>query len=153
MMQAAPSTIEQVLLEHALAQVLTRYATVCDTRNYALLPEVFTEDCVTNYGGHTRHGIVAVHEMISTHLDGCGPTQHLLGNLEVDATSDPANVRSKIHVRAVHKGLNERSQLRYDAIGFYEDLWTLTAAGWRIRERRMKMLLEIGDRTVLQPAG
>ena len=71
----------------------------------------------------------------------------------MDATSDPANVRSKIHVRAVHKGLNERSKLRYDAIGFYEDLWTLTATGWRIRERRMKMLLEIGDRTVLQPAG
>ena len=151
-MNAAASTLEQVLLEHALSQTLTRYATACDTRNWDLLQQVFTPDCTTVYGGsYTCEGVVRVRHMISTHLDGCGSTQHLLGNLEVDA-SNPAHPRSKIQVRAVHQGLGERAHLRYDAIGFYEDEWLQLPQGWRIQKRSMTMLLEIGDRSVLQPA-
>ena len=151
-MQIASSTLEQLLLEHALSQTLTRYATVCDTRNWDLLDQVFTPDCTTVYGGdYVCQGVAKVRRMISTHLDGCGPTQHLLGNLEVDASA-PSRPRSKIHVRASHRGLGERSHLRYDAIGFYEDEWQLQAEGWRIHKRSMTMLLEIGDRSVLQPA-
>jgi len=151
-MPASASTPEQLLLEHALAQVLTRYATACDTRDWDLLQQVFAPDCSTLYGGsYACQGLEQVRRMISSHLDGCGPTQHLLGNLEVDA-SDPSRVRSKIQVRAAHRGLGERSQLRYDAIGFYEDSWVQLPQGWRIQQRSMSMLLEIGDRSVLQPA-
>lgn len=150
-MHDTPSTLEQVLLEHALTQVLTRYATACDTRNWALLDGVFTPGCETVYGGsYVCRGIEQVRHMISSHLDGCGATQHLLGNLEVNA-SNPPKVRSKIQVRAVHCGLAERSKLRYDAIGFYEDEWVQLPQGWRIQHRSMTMLLEIGDRSVLQP--
>lgn len=150
-MNAAASTLEQVLLEHALSQTLTRYATACDTRNWDLLQQVFTPDCTTVYGGYICEGVARVRHMISTHLDGCGHTQHLLGNLEVDA-SNPARPRSKIQVRAVHQGLGERAHLRYDAIGFYEDEWLQLPQGWHIQKRSMTMLLEIGDRSVLQPA-
>ncbi|MEG0052139.1 MAG: nuclear transport factor 2 family protein [Comamonas sp.] len=151
-MQAATSTMEQLLLEHALSQVLVRYATACDMRNWDLLQQVFAPDCKTIYGGKSKcQGLNEVRYMISSHLDGCGPTQHLLGNLEVDA-SDPACVVSKIQVRAVHKGLNERSALRYDAIGFYEDVWVQLPQGWRIQKRSMTLLMGVGDRSVLQPA-
>ncbi|EED68709.1 nuclear transport factor 2 family protein [Comamonas testosteroni] len=151
-MQTSASTLEQLLLEHALAQTLIRYATACDTRNWDLLQQVFAPDCTTVYGGrYLCEGVAKVRRMISTHLDGCGPTQHLLGNLEVDV-DDPARPRSRIQVRAVHQGLGPRSHLRYDAIGFYEDEWMQLPAGWRIQKRSMTMLLEIGDRSVLQPA-
>lgn len=150
----APSTVEQLLLEHALAQVLVRYARACDGRDWALLDDVFTPDCTTDYCGCICHGVDAVRHMISSHLDGCGPTQHLLGNLQVDAgAAGSAPPRSTIHVRAVHQGLLRRAALRYDAVGFYEDQWTHTPAGWRIHHRRMSMLLELGDRSVLQPGG
>lgn len=151
-MQTSASTLEQLLLEHALAQTLIRYATACDTRNWDLLQQVFAPDCTTVYGGrYLCEGVAKVRRMISTHLDGCGHTQHLLGNLEVDI-DDPARPRSRIQVRAVHQGLGPRSHLRYDAIGFYEDEWMQLPAGWRIQKRSMTMLLEIGDRSVLQPA-
>ena len=151
-MQAAASPLEQLLLEHALSQVTTRYATACDTRNWDLLQQVFTPDCTTVYGGsYICEGVAKVRHMISSHLDGCGPTQHLLGNLEVDA-SNPQRPRSKIQVRAAHQGLGQRAALRYDAIGFYEDEWVQTPEGWRIHKRSMTMLMEIGDRSVLQPA-
>ena len=150
-MRTAASTLEQVLLEHALAQTLTRYATACDTRNWDLLQQVFTPDCTTVYGGsYICEGVAKVRRMISTHLDGCGPTQHLLGNLEVDA-ADPQRPLSRIQVRAAHQGLGERSHLRYDAIGFYEDEWVRLPEGWRIQKRSMTLLLEIGERSVLQP--
>ena len=101
-------------------------------------------------GGYTCEGVVRVRHMISTHLDGCGPTQHLLGNLEVDA-GDPQRPLSRIQVRAAHQGLGERSHLCYDAIGFYEDEWVRLPEGWRIQKRSMTVLLEIGERSVLQP--
>ena len=151
-MQTAASTLEQLLLEHALTQPLIRYATACGTRDWDMLQQVFAPDCTTVYGGSYRcEGIAKVRRMISSHLDGCGPTQHLLGNLEVDA-HDPDRPRSRIQVRAVHQGLGARSHLRYDAIGFYEDEWVRMPAGWRIHKRSMTMLLELGDRSVLQPA-
>lgn len=148
-----PSTLEQVLLEHALAQVLVRYASACDRRDWALLGDVFTPDCTTDYCGRICRGVDEVRHMISTHLDGCGPTQHLLGNLQVDPADASGAPRSTIHVRAVHQGLLGRAPLRYDAVGTYEDQWVHTADGWRIRHRRMSMLLELGDRSVLQPGG
>lgn len=151
-MKAAPSTPEQLALEHALLQVLNRYATAVDTRNLTLLDQVFTADCTATYGGsYICQGVAEIRRMIDVHMGGCGPTQHLLGNLEVDA-SDPARVRSKIHVRAVHAGLHERAPLRYDAVGYYEDEWVQQPQGWRIHSRSMTLLLEIGDRSVMQPA-
>ncbi|GAB2466820.1 MAG: nuclear transport factor 2 family protein [Comamonas sp.] len=151
-MKTAPSTVEQLALEHALFQVLNRYATAVDTRNLELLKHVFTPDCTATYGGdYVCRGAAEITRMIDVHMGGCGPTQHLLGNLEVDA-SDPARVRSKIHVRAVHAGLNERAPLRYDAVGYYEDEWVQLPQGWRIDRRSMTLLLEIGDRSVMQPA-
>lgn len=150
-MTPAASTLEQVLLEHAPAQVLNRYATACDTRDWELLAQVFTPDAITVYGGgYTCHGIAQIRHMLESHLMGCGPTQHLLGNLEVDA-AHPARIRSKVHVRAAHSGAHARSALRYDAIGFYEDEWIQLPQGWRIQRRCMTLLLETGDRTVLQP--
>lgn len=151
-MPSIPSTIDQVLLEHALSQVLIRYATAVDTRELALFDEVFTSDCTSTYGGdHVCHGVEELRRMIDLHMGGCGPTQHLLGNLEVDA-SDPSRVRSRIHVRAVHAGAGDRADLRYDAVGYYDDEWVLVPAGWRIHRRSMTLLLEIGDRSVMRPA-
>ena len=156
-MQTAASTLEQVLLEHALAQTLTRYATACDTRNWDLLQQVFAPDCTTVYGGsYICEGVAKVRRMISTHLDGCGPTQHLLGNLVVQplvptqsSAAAGAVWRSHTAVRAGHRGAGSLKALRYDALGEYVDDWVATPSGWRIAYRRMVMALEMGDRRVL----
>ena len=148
---AAPSTLEQVLLEHALQQVLTRYATACDCRAWHLLADVFTPDVQAHYGTWHCQGVPEIEAMIRQHLGGCGPTQHLLGNLEVDARS-PGPVRSVTQVRAIHQGAGERKALRFDAIGHYCDTWVQLPQGWRIQERHMVMTHTVGDFSVLQPA-
>ena len=140
----------QLLLERELHQVLCRYARACDTRDWAAMDEVFTADAHAHYGSWHCPDRAALVGMVRKHLSGCGPTQHLLGNLEVDA-GNPQRPLSRIQVRAAHQGLGERSHLRYDAIGFYEDEWVRLPEGWRIQKRSMTMLLEIGERSVLQP--
>ena len=159
-MNAAASTLEQVLLEHALSQTLTRYATACDTRNWDLLQQVFTPDCTTVYGGsYTCEGVARVRHMISTHLDGCGPTQHLLANLVVDvdtpeddsAEGDALLVSSRTAVRASHRGAGEKAAQTYECMGYYHDRWTHTPAGWRIAHRKMVVGFEFGSRSVLAP--
>ena len=140
----------QLLLERELHQVLCRYARACDTRDWAAMDEVFTADAHAHYGSWHCPDRAALVGMVRQHLSGCGPTQHLLGNLEVDA-SDPQRPLSRIQVRAAHQGLGQRGHLRYDAIGFYEDEWVRLPEGWRIQKRSMTMLLEIGERSVLQP--
>ena len=156
-MKAAPSTPEQLALEHALLQVLNRYATAVDTRNLALLDQVFTADCTATYGGsYVCQGAAEIRRMIDVHMGGCGPTQHLLGNLVVQplapehASPAPGAVwRSHTAVRAGHRGAGSLKALRYDALGEYVDDWVATPSGWRIAYRRMVMALEMGDRRVL----
>ena len=146
----------QLLLERELHQVLCRYARACDTRDWAAMDEVFTADAHAHYGSWHCPDRAALVGMVRQHLSGCGPTQHLLGNLVVQplapehASPAPGAVwRSHTAVRAGHRGAGSLKALRYDALGEYVDDWVATPSGWRIAYRRMAMALEMGDRRVL----
>lgn len=135
----------------AVQDVITLYATVMDTRDWPRLAEVFAEDVHTTYGGQSVDGLGAVTTHIASHLDGCGPSQHLLGNHRIVITGDEATAVTS--VRVIHLGAGERSSLSpYDSIGEYHDRLRRTDAGWRIVERRLDVRINRGDRGVLGPA-
>lgn len=138
-------------VERELNRVLIAYARLCDERDWALIGQVFAADATAEYGGWPLPRPDAILAMLQRHLGGCGPTQHLLGNLWVDH-ADPAAPSSRIAVRAAHLGSGERAAERYECLGEYHDRWCLTPAGWRIRHRRMVVTLEYGSRAVLRPA-
>ncbi len=142
--------LDQLLLERDLHEVLCRYARLCDERNWSLISEVFSDDAHAEYGGWPLRDRAAILSMLRKHLGGCGPTQHLLGNLQVEVTD--GQVSSRISVRAAHRGSAELEPVYYEAIGEYHDQWERTPAGWRITFRQMRMLLETGSRSVLRPA-
>ena len=148
--QSAPSAddLRRLWLEHALQQVLFRYARACDERDWAAMDQVFVPHCTADYGRWHCADRAAIVDMIRQHLGGCGPTQHLLGNVIVEPWGE--GWRSRTSVRAAHRGAGERKALRYDALGEYTDDWIATAEGWRIVHRRMHMALEMGDRSVLR---
>lgn len=90
--------------------------------------------------------------MLRRHLGGCGPTQHLLGNLLVEhGPQGPQGPHSRISVRAAHRGSGELAELTYECLGEYHDRWVRTPQGWRISHRRMVITLELGSRHVLRP--
>lgn len=139
-----------LLIERELQQVLTAYARMCDERNWAAIDSVFSEDASAEYGGWPLPDRTAILRMLTRNLGGCGPTQHLLGNLTVDRCTD--GPRSRISVRAAHRGAAELADQTYECLGEYLDHWVATPQGWRIRHRRMVITLEIGSRRLLRPA-
>ncbi len=141
---------ERYTLEQAIHRVTVAYARLCDERTWDTIVDVFSEDASATYGGWPVPNRDAILAMLKKHLGGCGPTQHLLGNLVVDVDGD--TVRSRVSIRAAHLGTNELAQERYEAMGEYRDTWTQTPQGWRIKHREMVMWLEYGSRKVLRPA-
>lgn len=143
--------INNLLLERELNVVLSRYARACDQRDWSAMEDVFLEDATADYGGlqhlQGREPIVA---MIRVHLDGCGPSQHLLGNLLVDASD--AAVESRVYVRAAHRGAGSMHDMTYESLAEYQDRWVSTPNGWRIAHRRMVISHEQGCRDILRPA-
>ncbi len=141
--------LERLLLERELHRVVCRYARVCDERDWAAIDEVFSEDASADYGGKKLLNRAAIAEMLRDHLGGCGPTQHLLGNLVVEVAGDI--VTSRVSVRAAHRGAGNLREQTYDCMGEYLDRWVRTEHGWRIVHRRMQVGLEFGSRAVLAP--
>ncbi|MGH8466989.1 MAG: nuclear transport factor 2 family protein [Pseudomonas sp.] len=142
--------IKQLLLERELGVVLSRYARACDQRDWSALDEVFVQEATADYGGLNRlQGREPIVAMIRVHLEGCGPSQHLLGNLLVE-TGD-AGVESRVYVRAAHRGAGSLQDLTYESLAEYQDRWVSTPNGWRIVHRRMVISHEQGCRDILRP--
>lgn len=143
--------IKNLLLERELNAVLSRYARACDQREWPAMDEVFLEDATADYGGLQRiQGRESIVAMIRVHLEGCGPSQHLLGNLLVDASD--AAVESRVYVRAAHRGAGSMGEMTYESLAEYQDRWVSTPNGWRIAHRRMVISHELGCRDILRPA-
>ena len=143
--------IKQLLLERELNAVLSRYARACDQRDWAAMDDVFLQEATADYGGlHQLQGRGPIVAMIRVHLDGCGPSQHLLGNLLVE--SSDSTIVSRIYVRAAHRGAGSMQGLTYESLAEYQDRWVSTSDGWRIAHRRMDISHERGCRDVLRPA-
>ena len=141
--------LERLLLERELHQVLIDYALLCDGRDWQGIGKVFSDDASATYGGRALPDRVAIESMLRNNLGGCGPTQHLLGNLQVWV--DGEQVTSRIEVRASHRGTGDKQDQTYDCMGHYQDSWTRTPHGWRIAHRAMTVALEFGSRKVLGP--
>ena len=128
---------------------LARYSTALDQRDWALLEQVFTEDLVYDAGEWTTHSFPEYLERLRPYLEGCGPTQHLLGNHRIELQGDTA--RSAVYVRAFHVGTHELSETTYEMFGEYRDELVRTPAGWRSRHRTLRLHHELGSRAVLRP--
>jgi 3-phenylpropionate/cinnamic acid dioxygenase small subunit len=141
--------LQRLLLERDIGLAVGRYARMCDERDWAAMAEIFSADASADYGGWRLPDRAAILDMLRSHLEGCGPTQHLLGNLQV-AIDDTGIVASRTAVRAAHRGAGAMADQTYDCLGEYHDRWDHTAAGWRIAHRRMVVTLEYGSRKVLR---
>ena len=135
----------------AIVAVLNRYADVCDTKEFERFVDVFTADATMDYStipdvhvGHARSRTTC-----AATSEGAVPTQHLLGNYEVDVDGDAA--RASCKVRAFHLGIGEQEGETFEALATYRDRLVRTPAGWRIAARTMDVAVLLGTFAVLQP--
>jgi 3-phenylpropionate/cinnamic acid dioxygenase small subunit len=116
-----------------IADVLLRYATGIDRRDWPLFRSVFTDDCELDYGevGSWR-GVDAVTEFMQQAHALAGHTMHRLTNQVVTVDGDSAQTRT--YVDALIMLADNNSGV--NAAGFYDDEFVRTEKGWQIARRR-----------------
>lgn len=118
---------------HDISDLLVRYATGIDRRDWPLFRTVFTDDCELEYGEiGSWTGIDAVTDfMVQAHAMA-GHTMHRLTNQAITVDGDRATART--YIDAVIMAGDNRAGV--NALGFYDDEIVRTAGGWRVARRR-----------------
>lgn len=116
-----------------ISELLVRYATAIDRREYPLLGTVFTDDCVADYGEiGSWHSADAIIEFMDAVHAMAGYTLHRLSNIATTVSGDTATARTYIDALI----LAADSSGGVNAVGFYDDELVRTADGWRIARRQ-----------------
>jgi 3-phenylpropionate/cinnamic acid dioxygenase small subunit len=116
-----------------IADVLVRYATGIDRRDWPLFRTVFTDDCELDYGEvGSWQGVDAVTEFMQQAHALAGHTMHRLTNQVITVDGDSAQART--YVDALIMLADNNSGV--NAAGFYDDEFVRTEKGWQIARRR-----------------
>lgn len=122
-----------------VADLLVRYASGIDRRDWAQFRTCFTDDCDADYGAiGVWHGIDAITDWMQQVQDQCGHTMHRITNQDVRPSSNGVSARS--YVEAIVMGPDNHTGVRAD--GYYDDELVPTDAGWKIARRTFTMVLQ-----------
>jgi hypothetical protein len=140
-----------LLIEREISLGLSRFTRACDQRDWAAFDAVLAPDVFMEFPGFfSIEGRDAVVASIRAQLGGCGPSQHLIGNLVVVGAGKSAT--SRCYARAFHRGLGDKADITFEAFGEYVVRWRRLAEGWRAVEWTMEFQTEIGSREIFGPA-
>jgi ketosteroid isomerase-like protein len=140
--------LQGLIDQHDITNGLGRFARILDGREWDAVGEVFADDVTFNYGdGQEQKGIAAMTLQFSRFLDDCGPSQHLLGSIQV--TVEGNHGLSRAYVQARHQGKGDKAHLFLDSNGEYIDRWKRGPEGWRIVRRDARWFMNPGDVSVL----
>ncbi len=121
----------------SISDLLVRYATGIDRRDWPLFRTVFTDDCELDYGEiGAWNGVDAVTEFMEQVHAMAGHTLHRLSNQAITVDGDTAVART--YVDALIMAADNQSGV--NGIGFYDDEMVRTADGWRIARRRFTVV-------------
>lgn len=115
-----------------IIDVLVRYATGIDRRDWPLFRTVFTDDCVLDYGEiGSWTGADAVTEFMDQTHAQAGHTLHRLSNHAITVDGDTATARTYVDALILAQDNNSG----VNAVGFYDDEFVRTPKGWRLARR------------------
>ncbi len=116
-----------------ISDLLVRYATGIDRRDWPLFRTVFTDDCELDYGviGSWK-GVDAVTDFMEKSHELAGHTLHRLSNQVIEVDGDKALART--YVDALIMVGDEGAGV--NGVGFYDDEIVRTPDGWRIARRK-----------------
>lgn len=130
-----------------ITDVLVRYATGIDRRDWVLFRSIWTDEVDADYGrgiGHFRSADQITEHMTSAH-ERMGRTWHLLSNFAIEVDGDVATARTYLH--AVLNVDKDDPEAWLDVISHYDDSLVRTSDGWKIRLRRTGRARMIGVRS------
>jgi len=131
----------------AIQEILVRYATSLDDRDWDRLATCFTDDAVADYGTGVFEGPSAIVGLCRQMLEPLEVSQHLLGTIEITVDGETATSRCYFHAQHVKPGLAEGTQLII--AGTYEDSLQRVGGQWRIHHRKLLAKWQNGNPRVL----
>lgn len=138
----------------AVSDVMHRYATAIDTRDFGLLEQVFDDTVESDFstlGGKPWSGPRADWiEAVRLTVAGLTTTQHLTGNHVHRIEGDTAHLNA--YLQAMHHLSGARGDPDYLIGGHYDVDLARRPAGWRITRYRLTVTWQRGDRDVLRQA-
>lgn len=141
-------TLQELSDLQAIRDVLSRYCEILDEWDFAEIQNIFTPDCVSDYGpsrGGSKSGPEAVVQMmkqirVTTDPQAIRRTHHQLGQIRITLKDNQAS--SIAYATADHELNNgERRTIRLQ----YRDQFNRTADGWRISYRKLVATIVDGD--------
>jgi hypothetical protein len=133
----------------ALIELMARYASIPDTKDFTDLPaQVFTDPVVWDFESvtgqaaaeHSRDALVA---MLAPPFAGFVATHHAVTNHQVTVDGDLGHLRA--HVKAEHwvdPALVDGGPNCWLLVGFYDHDVVRTADGWRINRAQLTKTYE-----------
>jgi 3-phenylpropionate/cinnamic acid dioxygenase small subunit len=131
----AAMTLQEVADRIEIDDLLTRYATALDAKDWDLFATCFTPQAFIDYtgAGGIKGSLPEVREWLAQVMAGFPMTQHLVTNRAVQISGDTATCRSCLFNPM---GVKDGDGLAvFLEGGYYRDKLVRTAAGWRIVER------------------
>jgi 3-phenylpropionate/cinnamic acid dioxygenase small subunit len=117
-----------------IAEVLIRYATGIDFKDWTLFRSCWTDEVDIDYGDLGRFTNADEFTALMTQIhDGMGQTYHRVSNLVIDVDGDRATARSYVFAQLM--AVPDDSGSWIDALGHYDDELSRTSGGWRIGKR------------------
>lgn len=152
-MEAGTDTrLAELVDRERIVDVLYRYATALDDRDWELLASCFTEDAVADFLelGGVNEGREAIVELCRSVLSGLDASQHLIGNPRVSLDGDRAT--ATCYVQAQHLLVSASGGDTYLVGGTYRDRLLRTEHGWRIEHRTLEATWQDGNAGVFAEA-
>ena len=120
-----------------IADVLLRYSSGIDRRDWDLFRRCFTSDVYAEYDDvGVWSGVDEFTNFMSVVHAGMGHTLHRITNPVIDVTGDRATART--YVDAILMASDGRGGI--GAVGFFDDDFVRTPEGWRIARRHFTMV-------------
>lgn len=146
---AATADLQTLLDEREIVQVVTRYCRALDTKDWALLDDVFVVDATADLAGpSTLVGVDAIRTRITSALEMLDDSQHLVGNHDVVVDGDEATHRCYLQAQHVRRAASGGPH--YIVAGRYEDRFARTDVGWRIVHRTLVVMWIEGNLAVVR---
>jgi len=146
----------QLLLDREdISQVLYRYATAIDTRDWDLLATCFTKDLEADFRAFGGREIVKGRdiwlEAIKSTIAGLDAPQHLTANHVHTVDGDSGTLVA--YLQALHRLDTARSDPEYTVGGYYTcDMLRGEDGQWRMRRYSLSVTWHRGNRDILRQA-
>ena len=141
--------LETLLAERAIYRQLVRLARAMDQRDWQAFETITTTNMEADTGTGLLAGRDAFIACLRSFLDGCGPTQHLLGNVLIEVEGDRAT--SRAYVSDMHIGAGDKAKSSFQTLGDYHDQWQLIDGQWLLTFRKKHNRAHLGDISILGP--